>query len=296
MALVRFRRAIAAVTAVLALGAGAGALQATVAAPASAAPPTTTLFNAAQAKFTAGDVPGGLGDLAALLRVAPNDAQALALQAVWADFTLDLITRQNALNRLGAVSPAMAGTVGRMFAAVGAGIGTILNPLPGIIGPQTAIVVLGYGLMPDGSVRDELVSRMGAAWLQAVAAPWSTVIVSGGAPHAGVTEAAAMRNWLVGRGIPASRIVVENRSGSTVQNALNSAAIARSRGLGNAVLVSSADHVRRAAADFTMAGLPVVGATTQLDGRLPQLIPPLRPSQRGIYLDVTRTAGIPARR
>ncbi|MGZ8176291.1 YdcF family protein [Williamsia sp. SKLECPSW1] len=295
MSVLRVRRFVAALSAVLAIS-GVGALQAGLAAPATAAPATTTLFNSAQAKFTNGDVPGGLGDLGALLRVAPNDAQALALQAVWSDYTLDLITRQNALNRLGAVSPAMAGTVGRMFGAIGAGVGTIPNPLPGIIGPQTAIVVLGYGLLPDGSMRDELNARMQAAWLQAVAAPSSTIIVSGGAPHAGVTEAAAMRNWLISRGIPASRIVAEDRSGSTVQNAINSASVARSRGLGNAILVSSANHLRRAVADFTMAGLPVVGATTQFQGWLPELIPPLRPAQRGIYLDVTRTAGIPARR
>ncbi|GAA2070542.1 YdcF family protein [Williamsia deligens] len=296
MSFERVRRCTAALIALVALTGGVGALQAGLAAPAVAAAATTTLYNSAQTKVTDGDVAGGLGDLGALLRIAPNDAQALALQALWSDFTLDLITRQNALNRLAAVSPAMAGTVGRMFGAIGAGVGTIPNPLPGIIGPRTAIVVLGYGLMPDGSMRDELTARMQAAWLQAIAAPWSTVIVSGGAPHAGMTEAVVMRNWLVGRGIPASRIVVEDRSGSTVQNAINSTSIARSRGLGNAILVSSANHLRRAVADFTMAGLPVVGATTQFDGWLPELIPPLRSAQRGIYLDVTRTAGIPARR
>ncbi len=132
-----------------------------------------------------------------------------------------------------------------MFGAIGAGIGTIPTRCRH---HRTADRDRRAGLRTDadGSMRDELVSRMGAAWLQAVAAPGSTVIVSGGAPHAGITVGRRHAELVGGRGIPASRIVVEDRSGSTVQNALNSARIARSRGLGNAVLVSSADHVRRA--------------------------------------------------
>lgn len=294
----RIRRFGVVIGAVALVTTGVGATQAlAVPASASAKPaPSVTLYNSAQGKFSTGNVAGGLADLAALVRVAPNDSQALALQAIWADYVYDFPTKASALARLNAVSPATARGVGGVFGAIGAGIMTVPNPLPGIIGPRTAIVSLGYGLFPNGTMRPELVERLTKTWVQALVAPLSPVIVTGGAPQNGVTEAAAMKGWLVGRGIPASRIVAETRSGSTVANALNSAKIMRSRGWANAIIVSSSNHLRRAVADFVVAGVPVVGTTTQFNGWASEILPPTRDAQRGIYLDVTRTFGLPAAR
>lgn len=294
----RVRRLGLVIGALAVITTGVGATQVLSApAPASAKPaPSVTLYNSAQGKFSTGNVAGGLADLAALVRIAPKDSQALALQAIWADYAYDFPTKAAALARLNAVSPATARGVGGVFGAIGAGIATVPNPLPGIIGPRTAIVALGYGLLPNGTMRPELVERLTKTWVQALIAPASPVIVTGGAPQNGVTEAAAMKRWLVGRGIPASRIVAETRAGSTVANALNSAAIMKSRGWGNAIIVSSANHLRRAVADFIVAGVPVVGTTTQFNGWTSEILPPTRDAQRGIYLDVTRTFGLPAGR
>ncbi|MBT0565348.1 YdcF family protein [Williamsia sp. CHRR-6] len=278
--------------AVIAVAAGLIAAPAAQAAP----PPTTTLYNSAQVKFSRGDTPGALRDIGALVRIAPRDRQALALQAIWADYAYDLVTRSAAMARLGAVSPPTAAGVNAVFRAIGAGVATLPSPFPGLVNARTGIAVMGFGLLDNGTIRPELQDRLGAAWLQAIAAPFSPIVVSGGNPRGGITEAAAMRNWLVQRGIPASRIIVESRAGSTVQNALFSAPLLKARGAVNVVVVSSANHVRRVVTDFTIAGLPVVGATTHPTGWVDNLLPPSRDAQRSIYVDATRTFGLPGSR
>ncbi|MEV6392932.1 YdcF family protein [Nocardia xishanensis] len=260
-----------------------------VGAPAQASPETDALYNSAQRHFTDGNEGAGLADLRALLGNDPSDAEALSLQAIWSHYANDLPALADAMARLQATDPAMAAGTGHVLNAIGAAVATLPNPLPALIGPQTGIVVLGYGLLPDGGLRPELVNRLTAAWIQAVASPFSPIVVTGGNPQNGITEADAMRDWLVGRGIPASRVHVENRAGSTVQNALLAGRLLRDVGATSAVVVTSPNHIRRAVADFIVAGTQVVGATTSLEQLVSQLPPPSRGAQRGIYLDATRT-------
>lgn len=248
-----------------------------------------SLYSSAEAEFVSGHDAAGLRDIGRMAAAAPGNPQALALQAIWADYAGDLITREAAFNRLNAIDPAMAAGARGVLGAIGAGVGTLPNPLPSMVGPQTALVVLGYGLLPNGAMRPELVNRLQAAWLQAVAAPGSTIVVTGGAPQNGVPEAAAMAGWLIGHGIPASRILVEDRSSSTVQNALFSTRILRDRGIDSAVVITSPNHIRRAVTDFIVAGTRVIGAMTSPNEIVSQLMPPNKAAQRGIYLDATHT-------
>jgi uncharacterized SAM-binding protein YcdF (DUF218 family) len=126
----------------------------------------------------------------------------------------------------------------------------------------TNIVVLGAGLYPDGTMRPVLVSRLQAALQVARRYPLSPIIVSGGVPKNGVTEAGAMRGWLIANGIPWFRITEENTSRSTVENARNTNGILAGRGATSAVVVTSPDHLQRAMVDFrtAVAGrIPVAG-------------------------------------
>ncbi|OJF84462.1 hypothetical protein NS14008_19230 [Nocardia seriolae] len=254
------------------------------------------LYNSAQDNFTDGNEAAGLADLRQLLSESPDDAQALSLQAIWSDYTGDLITREMAVNRLNGIDAKLAAGTRNLFGAIGAAVGTLPNPIPAIAGPQTGIAVLGYGLLPDGSMRPELVNRLQAAWLQAIASPMSPILVTGGNPQNGITEAAAMQGWLIGHGIPASRILADHRAGSTVQNALFGVQMLRDAGATSTIVVTSPNHIRRAVADFIVAGIPVVGATTSLEQLVSQLPPPARSNQRGIYLDASRTLRLPAER
>ncbi|MFE7718049.1 YdcF family protein [Nocardia rhizosphaerihabitans] len=257
--------------------------------PAAAEADVTALYNSAQRHFTDGDDAAGRADLRALIAADPNDADALALQAIWSHYAGDHAGVGEAMARLGAVDAGMAEGTSNVLRAVTAAASTLPNPLPALVGPQTGIVVLGYGLLPDGRLRPELENRLTAAWVQAVAAPFSPVIVTGGNPQNGISEAEAMRHWLVGRGLPSARIYVEDRAGSTVQNALFSSRMLRELGATGAVVVTSPNHIRRAVADFIVAGTHVVGAMTSLEQLVSELPPPARAAQRGIYLDATRT-------
>lgn len=262
----------------------------------AAADDSADLYNSAQSHFANGEDAAGLGDLHRLVDAHPDDGQALALQAIWSDYAGDIVTSTVALNRLDAVDPGTAAATRGLFSAVTAAVNTLPNPLPAMIGPQTGIVVLGYGLLPDGSMRPELVGRLVAGWLQAIAAPWAPVVVTGGNPQNGVPEANAMADWMVSHGIPASRVLVENSAGSTVQNALFSTRLLHDAGASSAVIVTSPNHIRRAVADFITAGTTVVGAMTSTEQLVSQLPPPNRDAQRGIYLDATRTMLLPAAR
>lgn len=128
-----------------------------------------------------------------------------------------------------------------------------------LIPQSTAIVVLGAGLLPDGTIRPVLDERLRAGIDLANLFPQAPIIVSGGAPKSGVTEAGAMAQWLVDRGMPRERITLEDRSGSTVENAVNTDRILEERGLLGATVVTSRDHLARALVDFRSA----------VDGRIP---------------------------
>lgn len=126
----------------------------------------------------------------------------------------------------------------------------------------TTIVVLGAGLYDDGSMRPLLVDRLNAALTLANRYPFAPIVTSGGVPRSGVTEARAMRNWLVDNGVPAERITEEGRSRSTVENAANTVALLAGRRTSGIVVVSSPNHVERALVDFRNAvggRLPVSG-------------------------------------
>ncbi|MGW6374568.1 YdcF family protein [Rhodococcus sp. NPDC055112] len=126
----------------------------------------------------------------------------------------------------------------------------------------TNIVALGAGLFPNGTMRPVLESRMQATLQVAHRYPLSPIIVSGGVPQNGITESRAMRDWLIGHGIPAFRITEEYTSRSTVENARNTNALLAQRGATSAVVVTSPDHLQRAMVDFRVAvggRIPIAG-------------------------------------
>jgi len=85
------------------------------------------------------------------------------------------------------------------------------------------IVVLGYQLNTDGSMRDELIGRLETALSNLEKYPNAYVIVTGGGTASGnpsATEADCMADWLIDNGIDSNRIIIENRSKTTVENAV----------------------------------------------------------------------------
>jgi uncharacterized SAM-binding protein YcdF (DUF218 family) len=95
------------------------------------------------------------------------------------------------------------------------------------------------------------------------------VIASGGKKWEGVVEADAMAEALTELGVPASRVLRERCSFSTRENARYVAALVARRGEDEAVVVTCAWHLPRAAALFAKEGMRVrgVGAEDPTAGR-----------------------------
>ena len=83
------------------------------------------------------------------------------------------------------------------------------------------IVVLGYQLEPDGTMSEELIGRCETALRSAKKYPNAYIAVTGGgtALMADTTEAEAMAAWLTEKGIAPERIITENSSLTTGENA-----------------------------------------------------------------------------
>ena len=89
------------------------------------------------------------------------------------------------------------------------------------------IVVFGYGLNQNGSMKPELYDRLNIALQAARQYPNAYIAVTGGetAGTRGVSEAAVMAIWLMNNDIPESRIILEKESLSTTENAKNTCAL-----------------------------------------------------------------------
>jgi uncharacterized SAM-binding protein YcdF (DUF218 family) len=133
-----------------------------------------------------------------------------------------------------------------------------------------AIVVLGGGIAPASPPEREfprLVNGADRVWLaarlyHAKVAP--RIIVSGGGYMAdpgnpSTTEAAAMRQFLIGLGVPAEAIVDEGASVNTIENIRNVRAMV---GNGRVALITSAYHMPRALQLAALAKVDVAAFPT----------------------------------
>ena len=88
-----------------------------------------------------------------------------------------------------------------------------------------AITVLGYQLNSDGSMQDELLARLQVALTCAGQYPNAYVICTGGGTamnNPAVTEGDLMGAWMLKHGLDKHRLIVENKSRTTAENASNS--------------------------------------------------------------------------
>ena len=88
---------------------------------------------------------------------------------------------------------------------------------------RMCIVVLGFQLNPDGSMRDELIHRLEVALACAEQYPDAYIACTGGGTAANnedATEAGRMADWLISHGLESDRVIVEDRSQTTAQNAI----------------------------------------------------------------------------
>lgn len=88
---------------------------------------------------------------------------------------------------------------------------------------ELCMIVLGFQLNPDGSMKDELVERLTVAKASAEKYPHALIVCTGGgtaSENRDATEAGEMAKWLVENGVDPQRVIVENQSLTTAQNAI----------------------------------------------------------------------------
>lgn len=136
-----------------------------------------------------------------------------------------------------------------------------------VVPVSEAIVLLGgatrgdthRGQTPDLNQRADRLLHAVALYKGAKA---PLVVVSGGSPVGGRSEAAQMRDLLMLMGVPHGAMQLERQSRNTRENAVYSGALLRERGVSRILLVTSAFHMRRAVPLFEKEGFEVFPAPT----------------------------------
>ena len=88
---------------------------------------------------------------------------------------------------------------------------------------ELCIAALGFQLKADGSMRDELIERLTVVLNSAKKYPHALIVCTGGgtaAENESATEAGKMAEWLIEHGIAEKRVIVEDKSVTTAQNAV----------------------------------------------------------------------------
>jgi uncharacterized SAM-binding protein YcdF (DUF218 family) len=155
------------------------------------------------------------------------------------------------------------GALAERLGLAGAAASWLARPLlvPPDLRPQPVLVVLCGGCRFNGRLSEPTVARVEHGvrlWRQGLAA---RMILSGGrhTPHR--PNCAPRMQALAERlGMDPDRILVEDRSSRTAENAREVAALARAEGITSVLLVTSALHMRRARRCFEGQGLRVACA------------------------------------
>ena len=88
---------------------------------------------------------------------------------------------------------------------------------------ELCIIALGFQLNADGTMREELIERLGVVRASAEKYPNALIVCTGGGTateNEAATEAGKMAEWLTENGIAAERIIVEDQSLTMAQNAI----------------------------------------------------------------------------
>ena len=131
---------------------------------------------------------------------------------------------------------------------------------------EKTIIVLGCGIRGE-RVSVGLARRLDKAYLYHLENPDAVIIVSGGqGPQEKISEALAMKRYLVDKGVPEEKIIMEDKSTSTITNFKYSHEIMKEKQLpdDSVVFVTNGYHVYRAASYAKDEGLAVTHLGTDI--------------------------------
>lgn len=249
-----------------------------------------------------GEVEPALRLFARLLDQSPGDRDCLTYLAHWHRHLGDKTETARFVRRLGKAHPSRLRDMRMLWDIIDdAEAMRVAGSLPPPSRKKgVAVVVLGYILNPDGSMHDILRGRLEKALEAAAAFPRAALVVSGGVPRRGKTEAVVMRRWLTANGVARERIIEEGYARDVVENLLFSRQILDLLRLRDVVAVTSAIDVRRTAAGLDILRR-VMGSAWNVSGVAASDRPPHaqgsenRAGSEGVklYRDSLRLYGMP---
>lgn len=203
-------------------------------------------YAVASARILQKNIDGAIETYTGITRVDPNAFNAYAWLAALAHIRNDDAAYHNYMDALAGINREKANAFRKRFDRADTIISMAPNQDVPALAHHTTIVILGYALAEDGSMRPPLMQRLEMGLAAAKRNPDAYVMVTGGQPQAGVTEGDMMMRWLVDQGVDRGRIILEDKSRDTVGNMLNIANLLHRHTADDVILVTSASHMRRA--------------------------------------------------
>ncbi len=145
----------------------------------------------------------------------------------------------------------------------GAADGGPVRPVNGIVLLSGAVVDLKTSRRMGHAVPGDAAGRLVEFIRLAKAFPKARLLICGGNVERGgatTAEAVLIAEYLVSHGFPRDRLIVEDRSRDTYENAVMGRKIAAPKGHERWLLVTSAWHMPRAMAAFRAQGWPITAA------------------------------------
>jgi vancomycin permeability regulator SanA len=148
--------------------------------------------------------------------------------------------------------------VGGLFAL--SAVAITVSGLNDNIHQSDVAVILGNHVAPDGKPSARLQARLDRAVELYHQGIFQNTIVSGGIDANGTDEAAAMKRYLVDRGLPSSQILVDSGGNNTYLTAQNTSKIMTDRQWHSAIVISQYFHIPRTTAILQRMGVTNVYA------------------------------------
>lgn len=161
--------------------------------------------------------------VAMALPATAEEAQSRIERAV-VSYAAEGTRDEQALSGLAALDPALGEKWARIMDLWEAPV-AVNDALPDDLPDDDSLclVALGFQLNPDGTMREELVERLRVLLAASQKYPRAIIACTGGGTAANdptATEAGRMAEWLEAQGVDPSRLIVEDRSLTTAQNAI----------------------------------------------------------------------------
>lgn len=126
------------------------------------------------------------------------------------------------------------------------------------IGQADLGVVLGNTVRSDGTPSPRLAARLDRTLELFQRGLFPLVLVSGARGQEGYDEAVAMRDYLVARGVPPAKVLIDSKGYTTLATTRNTLAVMQARQLHSVLVVSQYFHLSRAKLALRRVGVETV--------------------------------------